>query len=535
MDNFFEFIEEDIDAKKNMLSTMPINNKTNKAKYNDALEKVLKKYQGYKEGVEKYILAKAESFEVEDTKKDNSNLDNKVKRLLKVTKMLNPLNSYVEKLELDSLLFDLQHSSSFAFDKLNAKINKLIDKFELAGIELSEDDFKVTFYVHEYMRVFFKSRTSKNIDNEKLSEVFEKIYWFNPELMEHIELNFRQLMKKHAKKFESFIAKEQERLCDKYEVKDYKDAKLAYKEKYNDLKEAEKETIFGIVALAKEGQIEIKNYFEDSKFRTQAYESLMIEKVENDADKDKFYESIEKLRSNAIEFKNYMEYNPLFEKFIVHFPLENKEENKMKSIESEIDKLEDKLEKLNKKIFKKVGGTSFRIVGIGSKENLKELKIQSIKVAKELRLLYIQLDEERVRTTILPLINNSMLISDVMTIFDSFNAYRRKTIKEVADVQNYNELLEYELEFTNFMDEPNNIITNGIYAYEEEDVPTTIVNKYKFENVGVGIDELTRENISSLINKIDFILRINIINDSKLTVEKIWFMVQTSKMIGENK
>ena len=41
MDNFFEFIEEDIEAKKNMLSTMPINNKTNKGKYNDALEKVL--------------------------------------------------------------------------------------------------------------------------------------------------------------------------------------------------------------------------------------------------------------------------------------------------------------------------------------------------------------------------------------------------------------------------------------------------------------------------------------------------------------
>ena len=57
MDNFFEFIEEDIEAKKHMLSTMPINNKTNKGKYNDALEKVLKKYQGYKEGVEKYILA----------------------------------------------------------------------------------------------------------------------------------------------------------------------------------------------------------------------------------------------------------------------------------------------------------------------------------------------------------------------------------------------------------------------------------------------------------------------------------------------
>ena len=533
MDNFFEFIEEDIEAKKNMLSTMPINNKTNKGKYNDALEKVLKKYQGYKEGVEKYILAKSESFEVEDTKKDNSALDNKVKRLLKVTKMLNPLNSYVEKLELDSLLFDLQHSSSFAFDKLNGKINKIIDKFELAGIELSEDDFKATFYVHEYMRVFFKSRTSKNIDNEKLSEVFEKIYWFNPELMEHIELNFRQLMKKHAKKFESFIAKEQERLCDKYEVKDYKDAKLSYKEKYNDLKEAEKETIFDIVSLAKEGQIEIKNYFEDSKFRSQAYESLMINKVETDADKEKFYESIEKLKSNSIEFKNYLEYNPLFEKFVVHFPLENKEENKIKTIESEIDKLEDKLEKLNKKIFKKVGGTSFRIVGLGSKENLKELKIQSIKVAKELKLQYISLEEERVRTTIVPLINNSMLISDVMNVLDSFNAYRRKTIKEVADVQNYNELLEYELELTAFIDEPNNIIVNGIYAYEEEDVPTTIVNKYKFENVGVGVEELGKETIGSLINKIDFLLRINTINNSKLTVDKIWFMVQTSKMLGE--
>ena len=53
------------------------------------------------------------------------------------------------------------------------------------------------------MTTFFKLRSQKSKDYSELSDVFEKIYWFNPEIIEHIELNFRRLIKKNDK--EAFI------------------------------------------------------------------------------------------------------------------------------------------------------------------------------------------------------------------------------------------------------------------------------------------------------------------------------------------
>ena len=61
--NFLEYIKDDIESKKTLLSSMPLNNKTNIKKYNQKLASFTSDYEYYKEGVLKYINAKSESFE----------------------------------------------------------------------------------------------------------------------------------------------------------------------------------------------------------------------------------------------------------------------------------------------------------------------------------------------------------------------------------------------------------------------------------------------------------------------------------------
>ena len=45
------------------------------------------------------------------------------------------------------------------------------------------------------MSAFLDVRNKKTKNYDKVGEVFEQIYWINPELIEHIELNFRKLIK----------------------------------------------------------------------------------------------------------------------------------------------------------------------------------------------------------------------------------------------------------------------------------------------------------------------------------------------------
>lgn len=538
MNNFLDFINQDIEAKKTLISCMPTNNKTNKKKYNEKINSIIDNYNEYKDSVEKYIIAKSEGFEVNEPEKDLSNLEKKVNKLSEIVVMLNPLTTFVEKLELDSLLFDITNYANFSFERINEIIHNFVDKFEIAGIHLTEKDFEYTYYVNEYMSTFLKIRNTKNNNYDELSDVFEKIYWFNPEIMEHIELNFRYLIRKNAKTFEQYIVKEQGKLLSELNennISSYDAAKKRYKELYNDLEKQKEESIAKIVELAKNGEIEINNYFEDNKVRITNYEQLIIEPIENDSDFEKFYESLHKLKNNVLEYKSYNEFIPLYEKFKTDYPITNGENaSKQKAIETEISEKEGKLDKINKKIFNKETPKLFNLKK-SPESSLKDLKIESLKIAKELYSLYRELDNERLKNLIHPMVNNSMLISDVIKVIYGFNYYRKCIIREVFKLEKYEEVIEKDKDFCLFAKNPNNIIVNGIYAYDENFVAVTIVNKYRFENINIEEEELSDGNLDMLIDKINFVLRVNEIEKSNLNVEKIWFISRVNALTNQKK
>ena len=95
------------------------------------------------------------------------------------------------------------------FKSLNHIVNGFLDKFEDAGIHLSGSDFDYTCYVHEYKNSYLEVRVSQNKDYKRVSEIFERIYWMNPEIIQHIELNFRKLIRKNQKKFNNYIINKQ--------------------------------------------------------------------------------------------------------------------------------------------------------------------------------------------------------------------------------------------------------------------------------------------------------------------------------------
>ena len=538
MNNFLDFIKKDIEAKKNLISTMPTKTKTNKKKVNQKIDTIIEKYNEYEKSVRNYLEVKARSFEVKEKVKNVDSINEKILKFEHAKFLLNPSNTYSEKMGFDTLLYQINNYYTLNFHSLNEIINGFLDKFELADIILTSDDFDYTCYVHEYMSAFLEVRKKKDENYEKVSEIFEQIYWANPEIIEHIELNFRKLINKYEKKFNTYITKLQNEVMEDNGVTSYAKCLEKLKEAYVDLNLMNEETVYDIVELAKSGKIEIEQYLENNKVRKAAYVSLLPNVSDyNDSDKmEKVIEALEKLKVNLKEYSSYLEFLPLFKDFKEEYEKEVTAESKkndyskgLKEITQKINDRENELEKLNKKIF---GGKQ----GIfKSNVDVRKLKIESVYKAKKLYELYKEYDQAYFKVQVEKILSNTLTISDLLHLYYSFDYFKKLAIQKVYKLKTYDEIIKYSENFDLFAMNPMNIIITGIPVFENANVARTISNKYHLNNIEVDEEDLTSENIKLLLNKILLILRTNKIENSKTSLDKIWFMAQVNKIIKEDK
>lgn len=536
MNNFLDFIVKDINAKKTLLSTLPTKTKTNKKKFNANIKDMENKYNEYKDSVRNYILAKNRAIKIKDDRENLDKLNDTLINLENVKFLLNPSNSYFEKMGFDDLLYRLNNYYTFNFKSLNEIINGFLDKFELAGIKLTSDDFKYTCYVHEYMSSFLDVRNKKSLSYEKVSEIFEQIYWVNPDIISHIELNFRKLIKDNHRKFNSYILKLQKEVMVNNNIKNYQDCLEKLKSAYIELNFANKENIYDIANLAKAGKININEYLENSKVKTNAVQSLFYDENDfNDKDKlNKICDILEKLKLNVIEYSNYAMFLPLFEDFKKEYKKEvdAKEKTEYKELKEVVDKIDAKekeLYKLNKKIFGgRPGFFEFK-----SDSNLKQMKINSVCIAKELYELYQKYDKAYFKDKVLQILNNTISISDVLNLYYSYDYFKKITIQRVYNLGTYEEIEELSEKFDLYAMNPTNIIVNGLLVFSDTDIAKIIINKYRLSNIKLTLEELDPDNLDNLLNKILLILRINKINNSSTSANKIWFMTEVEKILSK--
>lgn len=546
MSNFLKFIEEDTEAKKVLISTMPTKTKRDIKKYNEKINTISEKYSEYYASVKKYVDTKSKSFDVKKEEKTLEELNNNVTILENVRFILNPTNTYVEKMGFDNLLYQISNYYDFNFSSLNDIINKFLEKFELAEVNIVSNDFNYTCYVHEYMTAFLEVRKTRSDDYDKVSEIFERIYWVNPELIHHIELNFRKLIKKHEKGFNNYLAKIKTKVMEENKITTYNDCIDKLKVAYNKLNFADKETISDIVKLSLAGTIDINNYFEDSKTRINAYSSLMVNPldIEDKVILNKFYGHLERLKHNVDEYVNYVKFLPLITDFKTEYfkqiPTLDKQVGKVasknaagkdnKGIDAQIAEKEQKLEKINKKV---MGGepSFFDFKNSGS---VKQMKMDSVVLAKELYELYKLKDMEDFKEKVISILRTSLTVSDLLHLYYSFDYFKKIAIKKVFNVDSYEEITKYSESFDLFAMNPTNIIIDGVPIFEESNIARVIVNKYRLSNINLKEEDLGEDELKLISDKIEFILRINEIEKSEITVEKIWFMVQVAKLDKTN-
>lgn len=538
MNNFLEFIEKDIETKTSIITTLPTKTKTNIKKYNEHIAEFQKKYADYKSNLRNYLLAKSRSFEVKENEDiDLDSLNEKVIALENVKFLLNPSNTYLEKMGFDILFYQLSNYNTFNFTSLNDIINAFLDKFKEAGITLIANDFDYTCYVHEYMSSFLDVREKKVEGHDKLSEIFEQIYWVNPDIIEHIELNFRKLVRKNERKFEAYIGDLQKSAMEKNNVSNYMDCLEKLRKAYIELNDGSKETINDIIKLCESKEIDINSFLQDSKARSAAYEFLVPETIDKTdiLAMQKVCIILERLESNVNEYSKYLEFEGLINDFKETYkkvtPSEPKkgESSGLKDVLGKIEEKEQELDKLNRRIM----GNKNPLFNFKSEMELKQLKSKSVMQAKELYELYGKYDEEYFKDKVMEVINPTLTVSDVLHLYYSFDYFKKKAIQKVYKLSTYDDIKRYSDSFDLFAMNPTNIIMSGVLVFEEANIPKIIVNKYRLNGIKLNESDLGMDNIVNLLNRIKLIIRIHKIETSTISVEKIWFMIQVRNLLAK--
>ena len=535
MNNFLEFIRKDIEAKKTLITSLPTKTKTNIKKYNQTLETIESKYAKYKDSLDNYMEAKSRAIKIkeEDKTLEIEKLKEKITTLEEVKRVLNPFNSYLEKMGFDTLLYEINNYTTFNFTSLNDIINAFLDKFEMAGILLTANDFSYTCYVHEYMSAFLEVRRKNSTSYEKVSEIFEQIYWINPDIIEHIELNLRKLIRDNEKKFNLYISQYQKDVMAKNKIESYNNCLEKLQSLYIDLNMLNKESVSDIVSLAKSGQIDIEHLRENNRNRISAYDALIPKEIDvnNKEELNKVCTVLEKLKLNIEEYNNYLEFLPLFNNFKEEYEKlvgqASNEDKGLKEIENKITAKENELERINKKIFNgKPGLFEFK-----SDNDLKHLKAESVLKAKELFALYKDYDREYFKSKVMSILSDTLSVADLLNLYYSYDYFRKLAIRKAYNTDNYQEVLNYSNRFDNFAKNLTNVIVVGIPIFTDVSVAKIIVNKYNLSNIKLEENSLEPSNLQSLLNKITLILRVNKIENTKdLNVEKVWFIVKVATL-----
>ena len=557
MSNFNEFIIEDITVKKELLSTMPLNNKTNIKKYNEKINNIQEKYKIYKKSLLAYVVELNNNLLIEKTESNIEKLEEKIEILESGIRYFDPYMSVNEKCGFEGLKYNIKHFNDYNFESMNKIIDAYMKKFEIAGVKLTAEDFTTTVYSNEYMKAFIDNKNINGQDNyESLSPLFEKLYWKNPDLILQISDDFRVALKIYENKLNDYIEEKKRHFTEVYKFKNYNECLVTLKKAYERLYEEQKETIYDIVEYARNGEIEINNYKEDAKVRNDVLSELIIDydSIKNTPQMDKVYENLFLLERNIQEYIDYNNSLPLIESFKKNYEehkkmleekygekngedKDNKEkpkkEKKKKAkgnneLENQLSDLLDKIEENNNYI--KKGKKGFKKF---SSSQIEEFKEKSIVLAKELRIIRHKLRMIEVGVRIdLMFEKQPITIESMLQVLYRFDQMKRELIRQVySPEKTIEEMVEYYHKFDSYANNPTHYIINNILMFEDSNIDNVLMNNYRLKGIRIREDNLRPENLEELLNKIKMLLRINTINKSNVTAEDIWFKLQAEKLI----
>ena len=428
-----------------------------------------------------------------------------------------------EKMGIDKIIYTLGKFYKENLENINIEILSCVNKFKEVGITLFPADFDYSIYVNEYMNTFFGDINNVNSDNVK--EKFEEIYWKCPDIIIHIELNFRYLYLKNKKTIDKYYEKRKEEVVKRLNIEPEK-IKERYEETIKKKDEIESVDKYIITQKFLQGELDAKNYTED-KVKGE-YLKLISADVFNKA-KPKQLKEIEqscmKFLYSLYEYKNFLKYKFIYDDIKKKYQEKEQYKNKYNSTKKEINNKEKKLQSLNKKINAK---------GLFGKNSKKEQQTAEYnQTVLEIKGLYKELDNAEIYEKINTNLTDNSSIYDVLLFASRFNNYLVDCIVSVNNAITQEEIDKFIEELKEFLINPYNVIIKNITIVEEKDIPMIISDRYKLLNFMITKDDITESNLDTLISTLQVIKNNYDISRSQIKIEDMQFISDAKKIINK--
>ncbi len=498
-----ENLNQEIESINSNISVLPKNNKKNLEKYNAYIDEILAKYKPMLEESERIIKARYQdtlskyknlTFSLEDDSMDYNSLKLSDERVFSS-----------EKMNLEYLLYKLDTSSN-NLDEVNEILLKILENFESCGIVLTVDDFNHTESVNLYMKALFDKSTG-------IIEVFNELFWKDPELIKEIELNIKYLYYKNESKINDYYK-------NKYADFDFHSFITNHRNIVLRNELSKHKSVKYIYDLFMNGELELDDFIIES--RVQDLISLFL----SDPSSERNYDNLIELNKSLVEFSGYLKYKFIIDNFKELFS--HKEEykdlftNKLK----EIAKMEHDLFAINKKI-NKTG--LFKL----NKIKLSDAKIERNRIIGELLNQYKELDDLKIKEVINKYVTSETNCYDVLK-FATYNFHYFISLLESDNEAITIENIENNLhELQKFIYDNNIDIIDNINLSEEKDVAKMISERYKLNSILVNEDKLNVNGLKDLLFGVKKLLIYFDIYILMINLKDLRFLIDAPKALGK--
>lgn len=512
-----EFVEK-IASIKEVLSTMPRNNEKNLEKYNEKIRELKKEYTEYKNDIRNILESRYEKATKIEDNQEIENLKKRIETIEKVIYLLNDSKTASAKLGIDKNVYALGKYYKENLENINKQIYSCIEKFEKLGVKLTSEDFDYSIYAKDYMETFFEEVEKKEINSDVLKAKFEDIYWKCPDIITHIELNIRNLYLKNQLAMDKYLQKEKSELLKKWNKKPNEiiNSYLNLKKRLNEEVLKDKKILLNAFL---ENKLNITDYT-NQKLESNV-EKILLEDINKEENNEEIADNITKFLNSLYEYKNYMKFEFIINDVKTYYAKKEEYKKVYTETRKKIDNAEKKLKKINKKIMSK---SIF-----ANKNSTQTTEINSI--VSELKELYKELKMNEFYNKIYTDLNDNSTIFDVLYLANAHYYYLTDCF-----IRNNPELPQEEIdadieELNNFLLNPYNTVIHNIPFLEQKDIALIIKDRYRLLNFKVEKEDLSIDNIDSLIAILKNVcIGINI-REAKLDIKEVEELCKIKKIL----
>ncbi|MBQ6284856.1 MAG: hypothetical protein IJK67_00900 [Bacilli bacterium] len=500
-----EKVNEEIEKIKSNIDILPTNNKKNIEKYTEYVTKCFEECQAKLKECENEIIRRKDNissmYESTLLKLDEINLDYDTLKLSDVRCSSN------EKMNLNYLLYKLNNSSAEGLSTINEVIQEIFDSFKTVGIILTEKDFNHTESVNLYISTLLNSK-------EEIQNIFNEIYFKEPNIIKQISLNVWYLYYKNKSKIDAYYK-------EKYAKFDFHNYIALYRAKLDDIENIKHTNKKYIYDLFINSVLDIDEYADENKM------NILVNSLVANIENVRNYGNLVNYKKSLIEYKGYSKYQFIITDFKELFSHKEEYKDLFNNKLKEISKEEKNLFSINKKINKK---GLFKL----NREKLANAKLDREKIIANLLNLYKELDELAIKDVIKNYFTNETNYYDVLKLTTyNFNYFISLLEKQEVEI-NIKSIDDNIHELQKYIYDRNVDVIDNIGLLEEKDVLEMITQKYKLNGIIVDEEKISGDQVDKVIESIDKLLIYYDIINLGINLKDIKFVIDSSKELTKN-